>query len=297
MFHIKGLAVYAPTDKDDKNRKVNTQQMGSCPESGEIKLVADAGSAAREKVLTLTGLGLSILQARVYLAIAELGKGTARDTARLSKIARQDIYRVIDDLQELGLIEKIMTTPATFRCAPIEPSLSALIEHRTKQISKLQEKTREIIKNFSAKDVADTLNKEPQFVMYLEKDKADLKIPAAIAKAQTSVSGFGIAEIFKIKLFKFREHVKKAAKKGVKMRFILDKPVNGKPLSSLKIRYMHTPPLVGCVIVDDKEVFFRTSKNLEARILWSSNSFFVDTIKDYFEKTWKSLENKPDRQT
>ena len=43
---------------------------------------------------TLTGLGLTVLQSKVYLALAKEGKSTVKGIAKTSNIARQDLYRI-----------------------------------------------------------------------------------------------------------------------------------------------------------------------------------------------------------
>ncbi|MCW4047841.1 MAG: hypothetical protein NWE99_09855 [Candidatus Bathyarchaeota archaeon] len=59
-----------------------------------------------ECVQTLMGLGLTLLQAKTYLALATLGKADVKMISKASNVARQDIYRVMPVLQKLGLGKK-----------------------------------------------------------------------------------------------------------------------------------------------------------------------------------------------
>ena len=51
----------------------------------------------------LLGLGLSLNQARVYLAILKLEKTTVASVTRFSKVRREDVYRILPSLEKMGL--------------------------------------------------------------------------------------------------------------------------------------------------------------------------------------------------
>jgi sugar-specific transcriptional regulator TrmB len=48
-------------------------------------------------------LGLTLNQAKGYLAILKLEKTTAGQIARFSKVRREDVYRILPTLEEMGL--------------------------------------------------------------------------------------------------------------------------------------------------------------------------------------------------
>jgi sugar-specific transcriptional regulator TrmB len=75
----------------------------------------------------LNGLGLTTLQAKTYLAIAILEKATVKTISKTAKIARQEIYRVTSELQEKGLIEKIIATPVEYRAIPVHDAINVLL--------------------------------------------------------------------------------------------------------------------------------------------------------------------------
>jgi sugar-specific transcriptional regulator TrmB len=59
----------------------------------------------------LVGLGLSARQAWVYLALLRVGPVRARVIAGLAGVPRQDVYRLLLELQQLGLVQKNLTAP------------------------------------------------------------------------------------------------------------------------------------------------------------------------------------------
>ncbi len=60
-----------------------------------------------ENMDLLLGLGLTVNQAKVYLAILKLEKSSVSQIAKLSKVRREDVYRILPSLEILGLIERL----------------------------------------------------------------------------------------------------------------------------------------------------------------------------------------------
>jgi len=82
--------------------------MSSDEEIRELKMSND------EDTVLLIGLGLSLNQARVYLAILQLQK-TAGQIAKFSKVRREDVYRILPTLEKMGLIERWLGKPTEIR--------------------------------------------------------------------------------------------------------------------------------------------------------------------------------------
>ena len=55
----------------------------------------------------LTNLGLTPVQARVYLALVESGPLRISAISKASDVARPDVYRILSNLEKIGLVEKI----------------------------------------------------------------------------------------------------------------------------------------------------------------------------------------------
>ena len=93
----------------------------------------------------LTSLGLTILQARVYLALTHIEKATIKSIAKNANIARQDIYRLTNELQKIGIIEKIISTPAQYKAIPLEDGIKILLQRKNKENSEAQKKAIDMI--------------------------------------------------------------------------------------------------------------------------------------------------------
>ncbi|PVX24325.1 MAG: hypothetical protein CW691_07915 [Candidatus Bathyarchaeum sp.] len=75
------------------------------------------------EVKTLIKLGLTRRQAMVYLCLIRSGTSTIKTISKGTNIARQHIYKVISTLNELGLVEKVLTSPTKFKAVPIQVGL------------------------------------------------------------------------------------------------------------------------------------------------------------------------------
>jgi sugar-specific transcriptional regulator TrmB len=86
----------------------------------------------------LLGLGLTLNQAKVYLAILKLEKTTVGQVAKFSKVRREDVYRILPALEKMGLIEKLLGKPTEIRATPISDALTFLVaEEKTRSDDRL----------------------------------------------------------------------------------------------------------------------------------------------------------------
>ena len=70
--------------------------------SSEVFSHYGLGTVGLEGVAVLVGLGLSVLQARVYVALLKAGPCRARVVAGLAVINRQEVYRLLVSWSRLG---------------------------------------------------------------------------------------------------------------------------------------------------------------------------------------------------
>ena len=255
----------------------------------------------------LTSLGLTVLQARVYVALVKSGSLTIKEISKTAGVARQDLYRITSELQELGLIEKVITTPTEFRAIELTFGVSLLLNRVQKKETETREKAVELmqrLKDRNAKAISE--EKEPLFIMIPEKETIARKTIQALENAQTSMVSVISWRKFSDLMFnaeKFR--LGRALKRGVKIRFITEKPEGAKQMPkkvetykkkySLGVRYLATAPPAHVALFDKKEVFINTSTKdglTETPLLWSNSPSLVAVVHDYFEILWLTAMEK-----
>ncbi|OVE85747.1 TrmB family transcriptional regulator [Natronolimnobius baerhuensis] len=65
-------------------------------------------------------LGLTSYEAKVFIALHQLGSGTARDVDRVADVPRSQVYSVAESLEERGLLEVQQSSPIRYRPVSLE---------------------------------------------------------------------------------------------------------------------------------------------------------------------------------
>jgi sugar-specific transcriptional regulator TrmB len=257
-----------------------------------------------DHIQTLMILGLSLLQAKLYLNLAKLGKANAQTIAKASNVARQDIYRIMPKLQKLGLAEKIIAKPTIYKATPIKEGLSILLQNRKKEYAELQEKATLLINNFHADNAKIDLQEENADFMITSEATLFLKMHKSLhQKAQTSIDAtLPLVSASSPKFIEGLSHPKEAIRRGVKIRSIIQKtPKELIPRElqvlvknpSFEIRYLATPILFGMHIYDKKEVTIAVSGKNGLPSLWSNSPSVVQLAVSYFDELWNKAEENP----
>ena len=254
-----------------------------------------------KNVQSLKGLGLTVSQAKVYLAILKLEKATAKTLSNCSKVARAEAYRVLAELEEEGLVEKIIATPTEFKTSPIEDCVRILIERQKTEISKHEKEAAELLQNLKRTATKILLQAEnEQFSLVPKKEAITLRTTKALDSAQTSHDSIVSWKKFSNLMLNAQKFgIQDALKRGIKIRFITEKPEDGESLSKnvktfqkkyfFKVKYLLDAPLAHVGLFDNKEVFINTSTTAglaQTPLLWSHNPSLIAIVRDYFEITW-----------
>jgi sugar-specific transcriptional regulator TrmB len=254
-----------------------------------------------KEIQTLIDLGLTKAQAIVYLTLTRSGQARVKTVRELSNIARQDIYRILNELVKLGLVQKIIETPNEFEAIPIMDGVTILLQRRSKENSEIHRKAMEMLLQHKHDTLTSKSQEEDaQYVMVSGREATALKTIKAMENAQTRVDS-----IISWKKFAYlianenRFRLKEAMKRGVKLRFITEKPEDEKSLQKIlrlfskeplfKVKYLLTAPQVHVGLYDTKEVFINTSTTgglAETPLLWSNNPSLAALVRDYFEIAW-----------
>jgi sugar-specific transcriptional regulator TrmB len=259
-----------------------------------------------EYVQVLADLGLTHTEAKVYIVLLCLERATANRIHLESNVARQDVYRVLSDLEERDLIEKIIAKPTKFIPLPPSEAISILLKKRKDRNKQLGNRAKQLFRNFKHACVETLpLSEATRFILLSKSETNPLghidKPGKSVGSAQNSVMGLITFPLFMKVKYK-DEHVwKKSVKRGVKFRFMISGRSNAKRTLSFdpilknsncfKVRWLSEAVPATVLLIDDKEAFCRTGVKIDNPVLWSSASSFVAMIKDYLETKWKSLEN------
>jgi sugar-specific transcriptional regulator TrmB len=184
-----------------------------------------------EEIKTLSQLGLTSCQARVYLVLAHSGKSSAKTIARTSKIAKPDVYRVIAALHEIGLVEKTLGTPTLFSVIPIEQSLEILFRRQEAQHKDREKNAKKLLDSLRNSCIEESVNENEDYFILLPPKTATIeRRRKLINTAQESVDIMSSLKKLRRGIYEYQGDMVCALKKGVKFRIITEKPEDVKTL-------------------------------------------------------------------
>lgn len=268
-------------------------------------------SSEETVVQTLIKLGLSILESRIYIALCKQGSLNTKELSKLTKTSRPDVYRVLDKLQNKGLVEKIIKKPARFKAVPLERGINFLVKRRKIEHDTLLAKADLLLhtlekKGLKAKPV-DPI--ESQFILIPQREIVVRRIRDAIDRSEKSVDIFlswrrlvnGMTSVF-------IDNSKRAWDRGVHFRIVVESP-EGKeaqkqalqfsklsPFCSIRFLSEQSQTVMG--IYDKKEVFIIVNPKeglYDSPALWSNNQSLITAIQEYFELLWLVSMKNPEQ--
>ncbi|MCJ7634831.1 hypothetical protein MUP77_20880 [Candidatus Bathyarchaeota archaeon] len=257
-----------------------------------------------EDTVLLLGLGLSLTQARVYLAILKLEKTTVGHIAKFSKVRREEVYRILPILEKMCLIEKLLGKPVEIRVTPIKDALAFLVAEEKKKSDERLSGLRSTVKRLSIKDWKQPLPEEESiYILIAEKKPILAKTSRLIRDSRKEVVLIADKAIMTLILYQFTDELKQAIKNGAQIRLIFegdrtDKLIkeNVKKLiggASVHVKF-HRKPLNHFIMSDDTEAVITGSTESglgESPSLWTNNSNLIGALKTGFEYGWKEAEN------
>ncbi|MGD6853283.1 MAG: TrmB family transcriptional regulator [Candidatus Bathyarchaeia archaeon] len=253
-----------------------------------------------EGVGVLVGLGISERQAQVYLALLRTGGGRARVISGLTSISRQDIYRLFAELQTLGLIRQRLTVPVSYSPMPIGEVTRLLLDRKIEELSAMTAKAERLTEKLAQAPAPVAVASKPCFGEVFEGERGR-HYQVAVGAAEVSVEVVCSWVRFRQLCFCFEAELRAALKRGVALRFVVEKPPNHhlprwvKPSlskSKFELRTLTSPPDAALAIFDGKQA--AVAFNPEVRItqgvdLWTVHPTLVAACRAYFCRIWDSF--------
>ena len=181
-------------------------------------------------VLSLQGDSLKLLeqvgftetQARIYMALCSMGQTDVKSLAKQADTPRQAAYRTLDELQQKGMVEKIIAIPQQYRAIPIHDGIAILVSAKAKEYASIAEKAHEFIKRYEVQAQLEKAQHEYSISIVEGKDTVLKKI-SALTEACTQEVWVcqSLPRWIQVNL-SISESVLHMLKKGVKYRVILE---------------------------------------------------------------------------
>jgi sugar-specific transcriptional regulator TrmB len=259
-----------------------------------------------EATQILNKLGLTSAQAKVYFTLLKLEKATAKTISNNSKVARQEVYRILVELEKKSLVERIIAVPTEFKPVSIDNCLSFLIGEKRKEISEIQKEAKNLSLQFKMllktreSKRGGTQTGASEFVLIPESKALLLRMERALDAAQTSIDVIYPKETFLQTLFNLSEKFKAALERGVMIRCLLTEPLEESLRSTtvqaiaenplFEIRILSETPKQNFWIYDEKELLVATCSVNDYKqfpVLWTTATPLIGLSENYFNTLWK----------
>jgi len=252
-----------------------------------------------EDIENLTQLGLTSSQAKIYLALLSLERANGRTISTHAKVARQEAYRLLSELEAKGLVERKIGTPTEFRSIAPEIWVPNLIQEKKKKILEMQKRSAKLM-NLPMKKKSITLEDESPELSLVSGREANInKMIQAIRTAKQSIDIITTSKRASFLVPLLWDEIKNSINKEIKIQLLINKTekndlpirnlreVENKPFFSLK--YITAEPATAFWVVDKKQVKITTNPDRDfgdATSLWSEISTLATIFSRYFETTW-----------
>jgi sugar-specific transcriptional regulator TrmB len=251
-----------------------------------------------EYVQLLTRLGFTQTQARLYLTLLEIGRTDAKALSRCSRVPRQAVYRALQELQEMGFVEKVIAIPYEFKPVQICDGLSVLMKQRADEYHKFLKRIDDLLLLLEPKKKV-MHEKEPKFIMIQGKERLIQLIRNEHDHAQRSVDIISTQQRWLQILYFCLKNYEKALERGVKYRVIIEEIDNEEDLRkkaqillakpNFQLRLIHSSTKCNAAIFDGKEAtfnFYLEEPLKDSPIILTDHPTFLSMYKSHFEDLW-----------
>jgi sugar-specific transcriptional regulator TrmB len=257
---------------------------------------------------TLKSIGLREKEVNVYIHLAKKGAKKAREISNELKIDRVQLYRILKNLQNSGMVESSFEHPAYFTAIPFEKVLDLFIGAKEEEARVLKIKRNSLLSQWRSLEIKMKSRESDKFMVIEGRSLVYSKIQQMVKETKdtlcvvTSSRGVVLAHqaglitaVFnntsrKKSRFRFLANLSKD-----NLQIIKDLIRRGKK-NQMNIEHRHTDLgqhfFPRFLIRDDEELIFflRTTEDETSTRrdtgLWTNNKVLVRAFKAFFEKLW-----------
>jgi sugar-specific transcriptional regulator TrmB len=249
----------------------------------------------------LKEFGFSEEEAEIYVFLLATGPTPARVIARRFDVNRMRVYRTLKDLEEKGLVHRIMERPFRFVAEPIDGLLKKYIQKTKEKLLNLQINEQRIIEDLEKiqSDIS-TIVVEPRFRIYQGRQQVYELLAQMCDRVEKEISIVTTSsDILRFSLWGIDDKLTNLSKLGIKVRMLtqVDKTdINDVEEFSryIDIRHIELPSPVRFVMIDGVEnltsVAMDDSMSMTTNDdtgLWTNAPSFTTIMKVFYESIWR----------
>ena len=230
----------------------------------------------------LTEIGFTKTQAKLYLTLLRLGKTDGKTLSKNANASRTVVYRTLDELQKMGLVEKEITIPYKFKATPLKQGMQILLARRLQEYENYREKAENFLLRNDNYNQEMFQENEYKFNIVESSERILQIIKRQHDDVQRSMDILSTLHRWLQILDSCFENYETALTRGVKYRVVIEKSIGkinlpesvrallAKP--NFKLRLSRSPLKTNAGIMDQKEATLNLfpSKSLgESPLIWT----------------------------
>jgi sugar-specific transcriptional regulator TrmB len=256
----------------------------------------------------LKSFGFTRQEAEIYVFLTAMGPTPARVVARRFNINRMKAYRILKDLEDRGLIQRIVGRPVRFVAASPEDVLRRSIEETRQTLSGLEGDEKLVLEELARiRGQEQDVVEEPRFRIYQGRQQVyDFlgqmgdRVEMEMNLVTTSL------DLLRLSLWGMDDRLIELSRGGRRVRLLV--PVDESNIGEVEklaghfeVRHISMETPMRFALVDDKEILTSVAMDDSMSMttdddtaLWTNAPSFISAIKIFYDSLWALA---PDAET
>ncbi len=257
----------------------------------------------KEDARVLNKLGLSALQVKIYLTLAESGTTSANAISSLSGIDRSDTYKIILKLQNQGLVEKTISFPNQYDAVPMRAAIEILLRNRKERELEIENEAYVLLQKLSLCRKKKNHESDAKFIMIPEKGALIKKSRDLLESARSEAIVVTNAKRYPQVMQHFASDFSQIINRKAKVRILTEKNRYEKSTPMIKegfwanpnfeIRCMLTSPATTFSLYDREMAMIAIDPRqnfLDSKVIWTNHTGIVTALGNLFESMWNQAQ-------
>jgi sugar-specific transcriptional regulator TrmB len=259
-----------------------------------------------EKTAKELGLfGVTNTQAKIYIGLNVLGVASASEIAFLSEVRREEVYRVMPQLEKIGLVTRKLETPRRFLAIEVKSAFETLISIKRKamekEITNLRQKKVKLIAQLKTTTKSKT-EEQSSTEVFSEHMSVMAKLVQMIKKARRRIMLVSpLDEVGKVLVRKIEKTIE-MGKNQISTQIIIDhswlnetntlKLMRSKMADKqIELRHVEMLPF-NLLIVDEEEAIWGEFQpgNAGSKVFLTNSKAQIGLVKMAFDNLWMQSE-------
>lgn len=286
----------------EQNEKITAKRLADWVKLRVLKTQSSDFQEFLEKTAKELALfGVTNTQAKIYIGLNVLGVASASEIASLSEVRREEVYRVMPELEKIGLATRKLETPRRFLAIEVKTALETLINIKRKamekEITNLRQKKVELIAHLKTTTKSKT-EEQNSTEVFSEHMSVMAKLVQMIKKARRRIMLVSSFDEVGTVLVRKMEKTIERGKNQISTQIIIDdswlnetntlKLMRSKMADKqIELRHVEMLPF-NLLIVDEEEAIWGEfqPRNAGSKVFLTNNKAQIDLVKMAFNNLW-----------